>query len=190
MMGFEEIQKVWNEQKGENMYVIDEAALHRSVTRKKNAVSRRINCVEIMLSVINSLILIFLLILMFSHPRIWGFMNIAIVATSVAYILYFRRKRKKEESRFDRSILGELDHAIFASGSIIRINYLMLGAYLAPMFAVAISSLIDTGASLEKWIFTTGMFVLSFFVVRWEQRACNVPRKKQLMVLKKKLMEE
>ena len=36
-MEFEEMQKIWDEQKGETMYAINESALHKSVTKKKNA---------------------------------------------------------------------------------------------------------------------------------------------------------
>ena len=62
MMEFEEMQKVWDEQKGETMYAINETALHRSVTRKKNAAGRRINRVEISVSVINGIVAIFLFV--------------------------------------------------------------------------------------------------------------------------------
>ncbi len=190
MMDFEEMQKVWDEQKGETMYAINEAALHQSVTRKKNAAGKRINRVEIMLSIINSLVVLFLLILMRNHPRIWGFINAGIVATSVVYIQYFRWKRKKAENMFDRSMLGELDHAISNTNYIIRFNYLMVVGYLVPLSVVTITSLAVSGASLVKWLIVTGMFVLSFFVVRWEQKAYNIPRKKQLLALKQKLMED
>lgn len=190
MMEFEEMQKVWNEQKGETMYVIDETALHRSVTRKKDAAGKRINRVEIMLTIINSMALIFLFIRMFYHPHTWGFITVAIVAVSVAYVQYFRWKRKKAENAFDRSLLGELDHAISNTNSMIRFNYLMFAGYYIPMFVVAFTSLIAKGASLEKWIFMTVFFLLGLFLIRWEQKACNIPRKKQLLALKKKLTEE
>jgi hypothetical protein len=69
-MDFEEMQKVWDEQNGETMYVINESALHGTVTHKKDAAGRRINRLEIMLSIINSIVLIILLILSFNHLHI------------------------------------------------------------------------------------------------------------------------
>jgi hypothetical protein len=189
-MEFEEMRKVWDEQKGETMYIIDESAMHKSVTRKKNAVGRRINRLEIMMTAINSAVMVFLLILLFNHPRILGFINAGIVAATVVYIQYFRWKRKKAENTFDRSMSGELDHAISNSNSIIRFNYLVFVGYLVPMSIVSITTLIVKEASFEKWLMIMGMFLLSFFLVRWEQKTCNIPRKKQLLALKKKLMEE
>ena len=190
MMDFEEMRKVWDEQKGEIMYVIDEAALNRTVTRKKDAVARRINRLEIMVTVVNSIVVIFLLVQMIGHPRFLIFVNAGIVLTTVFYIQYFRWKRKKAENMFDRSMLGELDHAISNTNFIIRINHLLLVGYFIPLFLVGFSQLIVKGASLEKWLFMTATFLLGFFLVRWEQRKCNVPRKKELVALKKKLMEE
>jgi hypothetical protein len=87
-------------------------------------------------------------------------------------------------------MLGELDHAISNANFMIRFNYLMFAGYLLPLAVVSLSILIVAGATLQKWLIITGAFLLSFFVLRWEQRACNVPKKEQLLALKKKLMEE
>ena len=189
-MEFEEMQKVWDEQKGENMYVINEAALQRTVTRKKDAVGRRINRLEIKLSVINSIVLAVVVIRMINHPHTWGIIAAGILAISIVYVQYFRRNRKRTENAFDRSLLGELDHAIANAKSLISFNYLLFAGYYIPMFLVAFFYLIAKEASLEKWIFMIAIFLLVLFLIRWEQKACNIPRKKQLLSLKKKLMEE
>jgi hypothetical protein len=112
------------------------------------------------------------------------------VAVTVVYVQYFRWKRKKAENTFDRSMLGELDHAISNANYLIRFNHLMLVGYLIPMSVVSLSALIFSGASLEKWLIMTGAFILSFFLVRFEQKACNIPRINQLLALRKKLIEE
>ncbi len=189
MMEFEEIQKVWNEQKGENMYVINESTLHKNVIRKKNASAKRIEIVETILSILNSIVFIVVMILTLRHPNAWGFINAAIVGLSVVYIRYFRAKRKKSDNTFDRSMLGELDHAISNANFIIRFNYLLLVGYILPMAVVCISSLIAAQAGLGKWLLIAGMFLLSVFLIRWEQKVCNVPRKAQLLDLKKMLTE-
>jgi hypothetical protein len=190
MMEFEEMQKFWNEQKGETMYAINETALHRSVTHKKDVVSRRINRVEIMISIINGLAGAFLFVLAVIRPHMLNFINAGIIVATVSYIQYFRWKRKKAENTFDRSMLGELDHAISNANFMIRFNYLMRVGYVIPLSVVCISALIVGEATWEKWLITTGALLLSFLLFRWEQRTCNVPSKKQLLALKKKLMEE
>lgn len=189
MMEFEEMQKIWNEQKGETMYAINETELHRIVTRKKNATGRRINRVEIMLTIVNSVMAILLLVKASQGQQHYAYLSFGLMVITVVYVQYFRRKRKKAENMFDRTMMGELDQAISNSNFIIRFNYFVF-TYLVVMAGITIFGMIIKGASLEKWLFITGMLLMSFFLVRWEQRACNFPRKKQLLTLKKKLTEE
>lgn len=152
MMEFEEMQKIWNEQKGETMYAINETALHKSVTRKKNAASRRINRVEIILTLVNSTVAIILISIALVRSENWEFITSGLMAASVAYIQYFRWKRKKAENTFDRSMLGELDHAIWNTNSIIRFNYFMYVGYLIPFALIKLSEMIVNGAGLVKWL--------------------------------------
>jgi len=189
-MEFEEMQKIWNEQKGENMYVINETAMHKNVTREKNTVSRRISRLEIKLSIINSVTAIILLILVLDHPYVLGFIIVGLMAATVVYILYFRSKRKKSENTFNRTMLGEVDQAISNANSMIKLNYILVMGYLIPLSVLTVSSMIMTGAPFYKWLIIAAAFILSFFLFRWEQRACNIPRKKKLLSLKKKLVEE
>lgn len=184
------MRKVWDEQKGEAMYVINEDTLHKSVTRKKHAASRRINRVEIMVSVVNGGCAIFLLFLALRGSHQWGFVTAGLLAATVIYIQYFRWRRRKAENTFDRSMLGELDHTISNVNSIIRFNYLMVVAYLVPLTILTLVKLTVVGASWQKWVLMAAAFSVSIFMMRWEQRACNLPRRKQLLALKKKLMEE
>ncbi len=87
-------------------------------------------------------------------------------------------------------MLGEINHALSNADFIIRFNYLMLVGYLLPLAIVSISILIKAGVNWEKYLIIAGAFLLSFFILRWEQRAINIPGKKQLLILKNKLMEE
>lgn len=190
-MEFEEMQKIWDEQKGENMYVINESALHKSVTRKKNAARRRINIVEISLMIINSIVSVLLLAdAIIDKEGIWDYGGAVIMALTVIFLLFFRNKRRKNERTFDRSVLGELDHAIANSQSIIQIATIMIYYYLIPISIFSIGKMVYFGASMEKWLLIIGMFALSFFLVRWERKTLHIPRKKSLLALKKKLMEE
>ena len=188
MIEFEKMQKVWNEQKGETMYVINEATLHDTVMRKKDAASRRINRVEISIGLINAVVTIILFVIAIrGHPLI--FPSFGIMAASVIYILYFRWKRKKAEDTFDRSVLGELDHAISNTSYIISFNYFIL-VYAVAFAIVNMTQMIIRRDSVLEWLIITSALVLSFFIVQREQKLCNLPRKKQLLALKKKLMEQ
>lgn len=191
MMEFEEMQKIWNEQKGETMYAIDQQALHNSVGRKKNAASRRINLVEISLIIINSAVTIILLAdAIIEKEGFWDYAGAGIMGLTVLFLLYFRSRRKKKENSFDRSLMGELEHAIANSDSIIRIGTIMIYYYLIPIGIYTLGKMIYFSASLEKWLLMIGMYILALFLIRWERKAYHIPRKRNLMALKKKLTEE
>lgn len=190
MMEFEDMRKIWDEQKGETMYVIDETALHKSVSRKKDAVSRKINRLEIMASLVNGFVAIFVLVVAPQRNFYWALGASGLFAAAVVYTQYLRWKRKKGENRFDQSLLGELEHAISNANSIIKFNSFLVAGYFIPVFVFSFSKMIVRGAHLEKWLVTAGMFLLAILLTRWEQKRCNIPRRKQLLDLKMKLTEE
>ncbi|MEO9481795.1 MAG: hypothetical protein ABJG47_00025 [Ekhidna sp.] len=190
-MEFEEMQKIWDEQKGETMYAINETALHKSVTSKKKAASRRINIVEISLMIINSIVSVVLITdAILDEEGLWDYAGAVIMALTVVFLIAFRVRRKKNEQKFDRSMLGELDHAIANSHSIIQIATIMIYYYLIPVGFFTLGKMLYFGASLEKWFLIIGMFALAFFLVRWERKALHIPRKTRLEGIKRKLMEE
>lgn len=186
-MEFEEMQKIWNEQKGENMYVIDENALHNRIKSKKKAASKRINKVEIGLILINSICSIILLIGALDNPHYWEHVSSAMMLGTVIYVFYSRRKRKKAENNFDRSMLGELNHAIANTDSIISFSRLMIVGYLIPFSIFFVGKMIVLGASIEKWLTVFGLYLLAFILIQWERKSCHFPRKRHLEALRKKL---
>lgn len=188
MIEFEIMQKVWSEQKGEAMYVINEEALHDIVVRKKDAASRRINRIEIFVGSINAVLSIILFVIAIrGHPLI--FSSFGIMAASVLYILYFRWKRKKAKNIFDRSVLGELEHAISNTNYLISFNYFILVNAIAFALISMIQMIIRRDSVLE-WFIITSAIMLSYFIVQREQKLFNLPRKEQLLALKQKLMEQ
>lgn len=189
-MEFEELRKIWGQQTSETMYTVDERALFKMVTERKDVAGKRINRVEILMSIVNTLTGVFLLIRALIYPNILGFIIAGVVIGTVPCILYLRRKRKKAENIFDRSIAGELDHALSNTNSMITFHRLMIVGYLIPLSVVCVLALIVVDASLDKWLIVTGALALSIFVIRWEQRKFNTPWKGHLLVLKTKLKEE
>ena len=171
------------------MYAINQDALNRTITRKKNAASKRINKVEISLMIINSFCSIFLFVDAFYDAHNWDFVGSALMLITVIYIFNSRQKRRKAENTFDRSMLGELDHAIANTNSIIRFTRMMIFGYLIPFSIFYVVKMIDLGASFEKWLLIFGMYSLAAFLIIWERRHCHEPRKNQLEKLKEKLEE-
>lgn len=189
-MEFEEMQKVWDEQKGETMYILNETALHRSITYKKNATGKRINREENNISLVFGITTIIFIVAALRGGHNWAFISSGIVIVDLVYIQYFRRKRKKAENKFDRTLLGELDHTISNTNSIIRFYYFMIVGYLIPVCGLYILKTFVEGASLEKWIIMTGVPLLAILFMRLMLKRVRIYRKKHLLALRKKLTEE
>lgn len=190
MIGFEELQKIWDHQNGKTMYAINEHALHKVVSRKKNAATKRINKVETGITVINSIVAIILVAFALNDTDYWGFVNAGLMAATVVYVQYFRWQRKKSENVFDRSLSGELDHAIANTESLIRFNYFLIIGYLLPFAVIQVSQMIDRTVPTEKWVVGFSALTLAFLLMWYSQRKCHIPRKNQLVALRKKLISE
>jgi len=189
-MEIEELQKIWNEQKSETMYAINEKALHENISKKKNAASRRMNIVEISLMAINSITGIALLIdAIVDKEGIWDYSFSVVMLLTVLFLAFFRKRRLKKESTFDRSMLGELDHAIANSNSIIQISTIMIKYYLVPVGIFSILKMAVLGASMEKWVLMMGALSLAFIIIYYERKVCHFPRKEKLLKLRAKLQE-
>ena len=189
-MEIEELQKIWNEQKGETMYAINENALHKSITRKKDVASRRMSIVEISLMAINSITGIVLLIdAILDKEGLWDYAFSVIMFLTVLFLAIFRKNRLKQERTFDRSMMGELDHAVTNANSMIRIATIMIKYYLLPIGVFSIVKMSVQGASLEKWILVIGAYILAFVLVYFERKVCHIPRKQKLIKLRQKLQE-
>ena len=190
-MELEELQKIWNDQKGETMYAINESTLHQSITRKKDVASRRISIVEKSLMAINSVTAVLLLLdAIRDQGGIWDYSFSVILLITVLFLANFRRKRLQQEATFDRSMMGELDHAVANSNSLVTIATIMIQYYLLPVGIFSITKMSVLGASLEKWLLVLGAYVLAFILVYYERKVCHIPRKERLIKLREKLSEE
>ena len=189
-MELEELQKVWNEQKGENMYTINEASLRKMISRKKDAAARHVNRTEIGLIII-TLVLgsIITIKALLNEEGLWDLGGGIVILMTTFFVAIARYKRKKSENNFDRSMIGEIDHAIANTQSVIQISYSMLVWYMLPVGVFTYGQMIFAGVSLDKFLLITGMFILALFRIFWERNHCHIPRKERLLKLREKLME-
>lgn len=188
-MKFEEMKKIWDEQHKEHLFVIDAKRLQQNIEGRKRASSSLVSKIEIMIIVVNILSGSILLAINFQHPTsmINTLMSILMFATA-GYVFIKRSHRLKNENRFDRTMLGDLDHAISNATYQARLSYSML------FYVVVIGVAIFFSAMAENKSFTVlltiaTLFVITFFLARWEHRAWHVARKKRLEAMRAKLIE-
>jgi len=189
-MNIEDMKKIWNEQDQQHQYVIDEQLLQENIQRKKRKGSRFVNKMEWAMIFSNLLaggsIIGMNMIRHNTHPYVSALG--AVMLAAAVYVLIIRQKRLKNENRFDRTMLGDLDHAINNANYRARLSYSML------IYWILFSLLLLGTAILEGWsvMQVTGIAVFCIVVGllgRWEHKSWHVANKKRLEALKSKLME-
>ena len=186
-MEFDEMRKIWDAQNNQPLYVIDERALHNRIRSKMNTVLRLITMSEW------SLIIFYLgasaILLGLNHfqpgANMFMYLEAAWMIGIVVYVVVSHIRRIKASRRFDRSIHGDLDHAISLASYQMRLSR-MISWNLLPMGAIMILSGWEAGKLFKASAVILVAYTLAFFVERKGYRM-NKRRKRELQVLKEKL---
>jgi len=186
-MEFDEMKKVWDAQNNQPLYVLDEKALHNRIKSKMNVVRHMTNISDW------TLILIYLgagSILLGLNPfrrgaNIFIYVEAAWMFATVAYLLVSHFRRIKASRQFDRSIHGDLDHAISLASYQVRLSQ-MTRWNLLPMGAIMIFSGWESGKLVKVGIIMLVSSALGFYVSSKGLRS-NKRRRRELQVLREKL---
>jgi hypothetical protein len=189
-MEFEEMQKIWDSQRNEALYVLNENALHNRIMAKKRQSGKITNFSELMGMIVNT----GAGVLMFQSVWKEGRGNIYLtllgawmICTALA-VLFFRIRRLNGNAKFDRSMLGDLSYALSTAtyqvklGSFLRWNIVPMGVLISLGFW-------DSGNS--PWLILGVMVFLAItnYFAGWEQRY-YYNRKRELATLYDKLIQE
>jgi len=186
-MEFDEMKKIWDAQNNQPLYVIDEKALHNRIQSKMNTILRLISVSEW------SLILIYLGtsgILVGLNPfqpgaNIFMYLEAAWMIGIAVYVVISHIRRIKASRQFDRSIHGDLDHAISLASYQIRFSRI-ISWNLLPMGAIMIFSGWEAGKLFKVSVVILVSYTLAFYVTS-KGTLMNKRRKRELQVLKEKL---
>ncbi|MEL6561327.1 MAG: hypothetical protein AAFQ94_24275 [Bacteroidota bacterium] len=189
-MEFEELKKIWDTQNNKPMFIINEEALHRTIQKKKNVASWISDINEISLMLIAIVTSAFLIIKNLDNDNIYAFPPAIFLLLTGLYVLVGRIKRKKNENRFDRSVIGDLDHAIANTEFEIKRAKTFVWWYILPVMIPSFLNMMMNDAPLLTWVLVFAALVLSFFVVRWGLIKSQMPRYRNLLSLRKKLLED
>ncbi|HZY81497.1 MAG TPA: hypothetical protein VFE50_18365 [Cyclobacteriaceae bacterium] len=157
------MKKVWDTQNNEPLYVLNESALHNRVQVKKRKAGHITNISELLAIVANIGGGGFILATTLSKEssNVYLYLLAAWMFVTAIYCVVGRIRRIRSNTKFDRSILGDIDQAIATASYQVRLSGLL------RWNIVPISVLIFLGLwSGEKsiWI-AIGLVV--FFAVTW-----------------------
>ena len=188
-MDFEEIQVIWNNQNNEKLYAINQAALYASIKRKGRSVSRLLNLFEVIMIAVNLIVGIVLIVdVLQDNGQVYEYILPAMYIAYSVYALVFRVARRKEQVRFEHTMLGTLDKAIWQIDYLIKQSRSMIWWYVLPLvFAVSVTMFYN---SKPFWAlaFILVMLPASYFASRWEINKCYLPKKRALESLREKLI--
>lgn len=190
-MKFEEMKKIWNDQNQEHLYVIDEAQLRNTIDEKKRKTSRLVSKMEMFGIMANVSAGGFVLISNFVEQKGYVLANMIgiLMLATAGYIYFMRTKRLKSENQFDRTMLGDLEHAINNATYQTRLSFSMLLVFI-PIALLVIGNVVEAGKSPFIIFIIVAFMVVVLFLGRWEHRSWHVARKKRLEAMRDKLLEK
>lgn len=190
-MEFDELQKVWDKQNNEPLYVINEEALHRRVQSKKRAAAKKANWMEMILIGANLLagsILLWAVLFKGKEHETFIYVMIPVMLLVPFYLLYKRAQRKKSENKFEHTLLGDIEHALSNAAYTVTLSRTGQFYFFGIAALTMLSLIFDKNASIGSIIGISILFVLGIYASRWEHNF-YVRKKKELETLKEKMEE-
>ena len=184
---FEELQKIWGSQNEKPLYAIDEKALHNRILSKKKQAYHISNISELLVILVNSGAgcLILGLNLSNQNENVAMYVLAAWMFASAMYVLVSRISRIRGESQFDRSLRGDLSHAILMATYQVRLSQIMRWNIL-PIGILSLLGMWEGGKSVWVAGGVLIFFVLAYYAGGWEH-GIYIRRKRELELLKGKL---
>ena len=186
-MEFEELKKIWDAQSNQPLYSINEKAMYNLILSKKKQAHHITNISELLIIISYMITGSFVLgINLFDQSgNISMYLLSAWMFGSALFMLVNRIIRKKGENQFDRSMSGDLDHAITVATYQVRISQIMLWNVL-PIGALTLIGLWEGGKSIWIVVIALLFFALTYYAGGWEHNIYK-RKKRELETLKKKL---
>lgn len=189
-MEFDEMKKIWDAQNNQMLFAIDEEALHSRIASKKTRSTHTTNLTEWIVIVVNLAAGAFVI----SSQDDFNTANIIMYGLGVwmgltaIFVITRRIQRLRGEAQFDRTMLGDLNHAIAQATYQVRLSYLMRWNML-PIAGLLLLGLWQNGSPLWTIIMVLTVSTLAFFAGGWEHGVYE-RWKRELEVLRKKLTDD
>jgi hypothetical protein len=188
-MEFDELQKIWDTQNKQPLYVINEQALHNRIVAKKHQVIHIAVVTEWILIVANTVAGAFVLQQNYTGRRglVFAYLLALWLLGTAIYVLVNRVRRMREQQQFNRSLSGDLEHALATAAYQVRISRIMRWNTL-PIALLVLLGCWEGGQSVWFMGAVALFFMLVFLASRWESGIYS-NKMKELQVLQHKLQE-
>lgn len=188
-MEFDELKKIWDAQNNQQLYVINEEALHKRVLTKKNQAGHIVNTSELLSIFVNlgggAVVLGKCIV---NDDAVISLYALSAWMLMIGmYCLANRIRRIKVHRKFDRSMSGELNYALTDATYQVQLSRLMRWN-LFSIGLLLLVGLYEIGRPLWMGVvILTGVFLL-FYLSGFEDNFYK-RRKRELETLLNKLVE-
>lgn len=177
-MDFEEMKTIWDAQNSATAYKLDEQELHqRILARKKRAVFIT-NLSELMIIITYGVVGFVVLSVKMYYLAVWMFLVVMALMIS-------RIRRLRAGRRFDRSVQGQLQHALATAKYQLRLSQLMRWN-IVIMFGLTFLAIWKAEKPWWALVLMFFFFLLSLYSSRLEHRKYTA-QKESLEALQHKL---
>jgi hypothetical protein len=189
-MEFDEMKRIWDVQNNEPVYGINEAALHRHILSKQRQGYHISHVSELLSIIVYGFTGGFVLFMNTRqvHYNIFMYLLAAWMLGSALYVLVSRIRRINGERQYDRSLLGDLRHAIAVAGYQVGLSRLLRWNML-PVALLTLLGLYNGGKSIGVLMGISVFFVITWYASGWEHNIYR-NRKRALETLQDKLQNE
>jgi len=183
------MKKIWDAQKGEALYAIDEKALHNQVIVKKKKSAQKADKLE--LTLISSLLfasgMVWYAIIVKSSYEMAQIIFASLLLFAAVAILISRRKRMRWQDSFENSMLGDLEQGLANASYQVKLSKAVAFLYLTVAGFAVVSVYLEV-TDWWKSVLVLLLFTFGYIASRWEHRKFYVGQKKNLLAMKEKLM--
>lgn len=190
-MQFNDLQKIWDSQNNKPMYVIREEVLHQKVLSKGRKAGRTANITEwiLILTGITAAGVLVYFDFIKDEGNTFSYISVVLFSLITVYGIINRFLRKNKTESFERSVLGDLEHALSISEYQISLTKGMFYGFWPAVFLVSLLSLIMSDKPIWYSVIFGLLFIGVSFISRWEYK-CYIKRRDELKQLKVKLTDE
>ena len=168
-MNFDELQKIWDTQNKQTLYAINETAMYNHIMQKQRQSRHITHISELLTMLVNAGVGIFIILVnaTSNNSSIALYVLGAWLAACAACILAGRIRRLKGSRLFDRTLNGELAHALAVATYQVRLSRLMRWNIL-PIAILLLLGLWETGKPVWIAAATTAALLLTYYASGWE----------------------
>lgn len=191
-MKLEEMQKIWDSESNQTLYVMNQNAVEHFVKTKANSANKKAAYVENFIIIMNLMVPIILFTIAYLNDKqdfgeyaIGTFMFLTVLLT-----FNYKRNRINSQKNWGKSIMDAVDQAIHNATYQAKMTKIFLTWYILGVGALSIINLIIEDTNIWLILMIAVIFIIGFVGGKWEQRAWHDKQRDDLISLKAKLLSE